>query len=255
MYLLYIDESGDPTNPNDQHFVLAGIAIFERQAHWLSQQLDALEVEIFGAPDAKNPQPFPRPVEFHASAINARKEPPWDNLTSSQALEVLGRLSGVTADCHETCALFGVVFHRPSFPAEDPVMVAFNELTSRFDQFLKGLHAQGDTQRGLMVFDKSRHEQRLQTLLRSYTVEGGPFGRVRNFADVPLFADSRASRMLQLADFIAWACFRRYETGRANHFDQIIGRFHAENNRIHGLHHRTRNFLNCPCLPCFSRRA
>ena len=72
MYILYVDESGDPTNANDQHFVLAGIAVFERQTHWLSQQLDSLETEIFGVPDAAKPQAFPRPVEFHASAINAR---------------------------------------------------------------------------------------------------------------------------------------------------------------------------------------
>lgn len=50
MYLLYVDESGEPLSVNDQHFVLAGIGVFERQTYWLSQQLDALETELFGAP-------------------------------------------------------------------------------------------------------------------------------------------------------------------------------------------------------------
>jgi hypothetical protein len=44
---LYVDKSADPTNPNNENFVLGGIAIFERQTFFLSQQLDSLEVEIF----------------------------------------------------------------------------------------------------------------------------------------------------------------------------------------------------------------
>jgi hypothetical protein len=255
VYILYADESGDPSNADEENFVLAGIAVFERQTYWLSQQLDALEVEIFGRhPGADEATPFPRPVSFHASQIHARRDPPWDSLTAAQAADVLRRLARLVADSHETCALFAIVVHKPSYPEDDPIIFAFNELTRRFDLYLKRLHAQGNTQRGLMVFDESRHEQRLQALLRSYTVEGGPFGRVLNFADVPLFANSRASRMLQLADFIAWAVFRRYERSVANHFDQIVGRFDSEGGRMHGLFHRTRNFMSCFCPGCLSRR-
>ncbi len=256
MYILYVDESGDPANQDEENFVLAGIAVFERQTYWLSQQVDALEIEVFGPPPAPGELPaVPRPVEFHASSIYSRRAGPWDSLNAQQSAAVLRRLADLIGDCHESCALFGVVVHRPSFPDEDPVVFAFNELVRRFDLYLVRRHNQGDTQRGLMVFDESRHETRLQTLLRSYAVEGGPFGRLRNMADVPFFADSRASRMLQLADFIAWASFRRYERGVANHFDRIVGRFDAENNRLHGLYHMTRRFHECFCPACFSRRA
>ncbi len=254
MYILYVDESGDPTSATDQHYVLAGIAVFERQIYWLSKQLDALEVELFGAPSENDP--IQRPVEFHATWMNSRKLAPWDSLTAERGKDTLNRLAGLIADCHETCALFGVVVHRKSVPREDPVLIAFNDLVSRFDLYLTRINSGGgEGHRGLMVFDKSRHEQRLQALLRSYTTEGGPFGRLRNFADVPFFADSRASRMLQLADFVAWATFRRYETSQSMFFDQIVGRYHAAGNRIHGLHHRTYNFASCYCPACFSRRA
>lgn len=33
MYLLYVDESGSPGDPNQKHFVLAGVAVFERETH------------------------------------------------------------------------------------------------------------------------------------------------------------------------------------------------------------------------------
>ncbi len=40
MYLLYIDESGAVDDPSQPFFVLAGIAIFERQTHWVEQKLN-----------------------------------------------------------------------------------------------------------------------------------------------------------------------------------------------------------------------
>ncbi len=64
MYLLYLDESGNPDDPADKHFVLGGIAVYERQTFFLSQNLDALQTKHFpGAP----------PVEFHASPIRSGK--------------------------------------------------------------------------------------------------------------------------------------------------------------------------------------
>ncbi len=46
MYLLYVDESGSPQDPNQQYFVLAGVAVFERKTHWLEQALDNLASRI-----------------------------------------------------------------------------------------------------------------------------------------------------------------------------------------------------------------
>ena len=40
MYLLYLDDSGSVKNPNEQHFVLAGIAVFERQIYHLISTTD-----------------------------------------------------------------------------------------------------------------------------------------------------------------------------------------------------------------------
>ena len=40
MHLLYIDESGAVTDPNQSHFILAGISVFERKTHWIEQRLN-----------------------------------------------------------------------------------------------------------------------------------------------------------------------------------------------------------------------
>lgn len=50
------------------------------------------------------------------------------------------------------------------FPNQDPMEVAFEDLCSRFDRYLQRLRANGDTQRGLLILDKSAHETTLQQM-------------------------------------------------------------------------------------------
>ena len=77
MFLLYLDESGDPKNVSENHFVLAGIAVFERKSYWITNQLDAIEASLFA-------QGSTSPTEFHASEIARGRKPPWDQLHPEQ---------------------------------------------------------------------------------------------------------------------------------------------------------------------------
>ena len=62
MYLLYLDESGNESDPADKHFVLAGAAVFEQTTFFLGKRLDDLQAKHFpGLP----------PVAFHASEIRS----------------------------------------------------------------------------------------------------------------------------------------------------------------------------------------
>lgn len=42
MSLLYADESGTSGGSHQKHFILSGIIVFERNAHWLSLELEKL---------------------------------------------------------------------------------------------------------------------------------------------------------------------------------------------------------------------
>jgi hypothetical protein len=57
-------------------------------------------------------------------------------------------------------------------------------------------------------------------------------------AEVPLFLDSKASRLIQLADLVAYAVFRNYERTDSQFYDVIRDRFDREGGVIHGLHVR-----------------
>ena len=113
---------------------------------------------------------------------------------------------------------------------------AFEQLASRFDRYLGRLHRAGNTQRGLILFDKSVHEASLQNLARDFRTVGHRWGVLRNLSEVPVFIDSRASRLIQLADLIAFAVFRNWEKSDSRFYDIIRDRFDSEGSVVHGLH-------------------
>jgi len=83
---------------------------------------------------------------------------------------------------------------------------------------------------------------------------GTQWGVLRNLADTPLFVDSRASRLVQIADHVAYSVFRRYNTGDAQYFDIIASRFDEADGVIHGLVHKHSERYSCTCPACLSRR-
>lgn len=132
--------------------------------------------------------------------------------------------------------------------------MAFEDLCKRFDLFLGRLKAAGDTQRGMIILDKTTRETSLQKLSREFRKVGTQWGSLKNIADTPFFVDSRASRLVQIADHIAYSVFRRYNAGDAQYFDIIAHRFDAVDSVIHGLVHKHAERHACTCPACLSRR-
>ena len=65
MFILYIDDSGSIKNPDEQHFVLAGVAVYERQIYHLINDLDKV-VSSFGLGDEAQ-------IELHGSPMYTGK--------------------------------------------------------------------------------------------------------------------------------------------------------------------------------------
>ena len=246
MHLLYLDDAGSVGNVNEQYLVLGGVSVFEAQSSWITQALDRLAQNI----DPK----APHGVEFHASETYARRSRPWKDLSQDEARGTIKSVLDVLANAYDTARAFACVVHKPSFPNRDPMGVAFEDLCSRFDRYLQRLRANGDRQWGLVILDKSAYETTLQQMAVEFRTLGTQWGVIRNLADTPLFVDSRASRVIQLADHVAYAVFRRYQSGDAQYFDRIAAKFDAEDGIIHGLAHKEIGNTQCMCIACLSRR-
>lgn len=241
MYLLYLDESGNPDGNEDRYFVLGGVALFERQVYWMNKKVDELSEQLFPGVT----------VEFHAQAINQHSAEPWKSIASDARRRTLEGLCKIITDERDV-VLFAVALERSM--TTEPVARAFEEICSRFDLFLTRLHYAGDTQRGLIIFDETRYETRLQKMLLEFRT-GTRFGKsVKNFADVPFFADSKSTRMLQLADLVSYAVFRRYERSDTRWLDLLMSRFDKEGEHLHGLVHLNRERASCSCPACLTRR-
>ena len=118
-----------------------------------------------------------------------------------------------------------------------PVEFSFEQMCSRFDQYLMRLHRSGTPHRGIIIFDKSAAETSIQRLARDFRSIGHQWGVVRNLSEVPALLDSRASRLVQLADLIAYATFRHHERGDSQFFDIFKHRFDQQGGVVHGLYH------------------
>jgi len=247
MYLLYLDDSGSAPNPTESHLVLGGVSIFERQVHWVSQKLDRIAERI-------HPE-NPRAVEFHASEIFSGREPPWKGLNKTDRRQVIKDVLGVLAHAHESTSAFACAVHKASFLGRDPMEIAFEELCNRFElQLRRFYYVDKNRQCGLIILDESSYETSLQRLAQQFRIHGTHWRVLRNIVDVPLFVDSQASRLVQLADHVAHAVFRRYEAQDTSYLDLILGRFDSEGGHIHGLVHKQNYDANCPYPACMSRR-
>jgi hypothetical protein len=246
MYLLYVDESGEPNNVSDKHFVLGGVAVFERQIYHLNEALNELQQQYFPTIGDQ--------IEFHASDMYRRNKEPWHSLPRAKCDEITQSVYRVIRDSNQQGVnLFSVVIDRGFQSVSDLVGRSFEELCNRFDLYLTRLHKEQNEQRGIMILDDSRYEERLKQLLAIYRTTGTRYGTVYNLPETPVFTDSKTTRMLQLADFCSWAVFRRYEHGDTRYLDTIINRFDNSDGIIHGLVHLTTN-RTCTCTYCLTKK-
>lgn len=247
MHLLYLDDSGSERNQNENYLVLGGISIFESQAYFLSKELDQIAISI-------DPKKF-NDIEFHASEIFSRRTWPWNQMTREEAQGIIKAVLKVVADSYNSTNLFACAIHKASYPTEPSIInMAFEDLTQRFDFYLNTVNANGDRHKGLLILDQSSHENTLQDLAKNFRQLGTQYAKINHLADTPFFVNSKASRIIQIADHIAYSVFRRYNQSDTTYFDIIAHRFYENNGTLHGLAHKQKYRIKCMCAACTSRR-
>lgn len=176
----------------------------------------------------------PSSVELHGNPM-LQGNKGWKQIAQVERLNAIKDALCALDRTHHSTKIFAVVVEKNAVTDENPVEFAFEQLLNRFDRYLGRLHLQGDTQRGLLIVDKSTFERRFQGLAENFRTEGHRWGRLRNIAEVPLFADSRASRLIQLADLVSYSVFRFFEKSDDRFMELVRHRLDREGQQIHGL--------------------
>lgn len=226
LYLLYLDESGHSHDPSSDYFVLAGFSVFERQTHWIESAIDPIAARF----NAGNPSL----VEFHGAVMRAGKEI-WHGVPPADRVQAVVDILALLASPQLKVRVFASVIEKALVPQDQILSKSFENLASQFDMYLASMYLRKNPQRGLVIFDKTSYEEKLQTLSHFFKHQGHANGKLRNFAEVPLFLDSKASRLIQLADLIAYWIFRYFQSGDDRGFNMISPYFHAHNGVQHGL--------------------
>lgn len=268
MYLLFVDESGTHGGPHP--FVLGGMAIHEDDAALMQKALDDLVVAHL----ARVPVNLEE-YELHASEMRNAKKPDetkagrasiWANVDRSLRSALLADAYKLVVNFAPTnpklpVVLFGVAvekdFHT-SWSEQERERFAYEVLLGKFDVMLKTLRRRKLPNRGLVVHDRRVVAERdIQTWVTAWRATAERIGQLRNLADVPLFADSRATRLLQVADLVSYAIFRRYNppANDSTAFDLMWPAFHTVGGVTHGCVHYTPSYGQgaCQCAPCEQR--
>ena len=250
MHLLYIDDSGSVGNPEDEYFILGGVAVFERGIYHAIKALDDV-VESYQLGGSCHD------IELHGTDMYGGRTLPWRPIKRAEREKMIGDALGVIQTQRNAMRLFGVAVHKASIAPRDPIEFAFEEICNRFNLFLARTNNRdtrsSQAQRGMVIMDEMRHEQPLQALARHFRLNGTRWGALRNMAEVPLFVDSRASRLVQLADLVAYALWRRYASKDGRFFDPLVQYFDNEGGVIHGLVHHRARANQCYCPACITR--
>jgi hypothetical protein len=250
MYLLYIDESGDPHGWSAQkNFVLGALAVHEGQVYRISKLLDDIQNHYY--PDRAVP------IGFHATEVRGgrgifRELRP--NIREQLMTEIY---QCITNSKFPTLIAFATVMDASFAKNPDQVLHdTFQDVCQRFNMFLVRQFNFGQPNKGLLIIDAA-HQERYRQLVADFKRVGTDYqGPLTNLIDIPYFARGHDTRMVQLADFCAYAVFRYYEDNDSNYFDYVLPKFDRRDPQHppDGLKHFTRDFATCGCVACTWRR-
>jgi hypothetical protein len=211
MYLLYVDESGSHGPQHNRAYVLAGLAVHAADAWDLQMHLQRALADAL--PEGFDPDDF----ELHAAEIrrpSRARSSAWQRVEDGQVrrdvlLRVFDALHDfVPRDQECPVRLFAAVAE-PDDPAREER--AYEALLNCFDDTLREGRAGG-----IVISDVIDHELHLQHLAEEWRRKIGRLGQLDHLCEVPLFADSRSTRLLQAADVSAWALWRYFGSETAD---------------------------------------
>jgi hypothetical protein len=242
MYLLYLDESGSPDD-NTQPFVVGGLAIQANSLNGIRRDVEAIV--------AKRLDPHLHGLELHATEVLGGRGG-WRGIPPAVRKGVADDVVAYLGQRQPTRRLFAVAREPGAVNHADPVERVFEELLLRFSTFVRKT---GNAELGLVIADDAKYEKILQPLAQAWRETGTRFGTLTNIAEVPLFVNSKATRLIQMADFVAHAVFRFYRpVSDPALLTALLPAFDAgTDGKLHGLTHLTLRPKDCGCPACTSR--
>lgn len=209
MYLMYVDESGDPgtAKHSSEHFALSGIIVPEE--HW-STSLSRLKdfrgrlYEDYGL--------SPR-IELHASElIRPSGNEVYRSIGKSTRMQILKEHVQTLPYAFEGCKVINVFIRKEEHKNKDIFELAWGRLLQRYEIYLKktGNHL------GMVIVDET-DDKKLSSLLRRMrqynpinSIYGGWYNStIENIIEDPFGRISASSYFIQASDSLVHCLYRK----------------------------------------------
>ena len=220
-YLLYVDESGDPGPHGSSHLILAAAALFEGKWLPLEKDLRVLIDRYFPAP--------PKPTEIHLAELRQGRGA-FRSLTSARRSGLLNDFCALANNLLATeLTMFAVIADKARWFAtntgktgDDLYAEMFEDLSSRFDLYLRRRYAEGAPSKGIVIADphKASLSEALKSQQRLFQRQGHRWDVLYNLIETVFFLNSHESPGLQLADLASYAVWRLVNSND----NSIVGR-------------------------------
>ena len=131
---------------------------------------------------------------------------------------------------------------------------AFEQLVSRFEQFLVNTGGTGKTSYGLLVHDNNETVAKKHTdLMRQFHLNGTLWTQIKRIIDTPLFVNSSLTSMVQIADLCAYALRRYFENGETDLLSKVLVRADRVGKTLVGVRHFAGP--KCACAVCQAHKS
>ena len=269
MQLLYVDESGNShVDPNNTHFVLAGVAM--DAAYWKqhNSQIDNIKyaydltnqeihtawllktygfqnkIPNFSSFDATNRKQAAE--QFIQSELikanpgtrkNIKKD--WKITAAYCHLLKADRIDFVNEICHQFSQwghmrIFLIIVDKRTYkPTYSIYEDAFEQLISRFQRFIQNI---SPNDYGIVAMDNNQTiSQKITALSKIFHSSGTRYANIPNIIDTPYFVDSKMTSMIQLADIVSYGARKVYEKSDSALFDLYRPRIDSIRGNLVGL--------------------
>ncbi|HEX3658119.1 MAG TPA: DUF3800 domain-containing protein [Pirellulales bacterium] len=209
MYLLYVDESGDPGPSGSRFLILGAAALFEGKWLPLERDLRALIDKFFPVD--------PKPLEIHLAELRKGKKE-YRRLNPAQRISLIDEFCQLALNLLSIeLVMFTVIADKPHWFASNPGKTGddlyaemFEDLSSRFDLFLRRRYAENSPNKGIIIADphKPSLSEALRTNQRIYQRKGHRWDLLYNLVETVFFLASNDSPGIQLADLASHGVWR-----------------------------------------------
>lgn len=220
MYIMYVDESGDPgtTGYATDHFILSGLIVNQDDWDKFLERLKNFRKSI------KKNYGLNQRTEIHtAELIRFKKLKEYRLIRKSDRMRIIKDYCAQMPMIFDTAKIVNVCIDKKEHVGKDIFNLAWNRILQRFDNFLK---KSGGNDKGIIVADDT-NSTKLRLLQRGMRVynpvpsqyQGYTTPIIDNIIEDSFMRDSQHSYFIQSVDLVAHMLYRReYPKGSLRKF-------------------------------------